>query len=475
MSANSSLVLVIDDEPDIRQLLSITLQRMGLTPYLAENIQQAHEALAEHEFQLCLSDLRLPDGSGLDIVNHLQTHQPNVPVIVITAHGSMDIAIKAMKLGAFDFINKPIDLQHLRSLINNAISTTSQVKDDVIPEIIGDCATTVTLKKEILKVSRSQAPVFIFGESGSGKELVARAIHNHSSRKNQPFIAINCGAIPKELMESEFFGHMKGSFTGAYEDKKGLFQTADGGTLLLDEIADLPLDMQVKLLRVIQEKTVRPVGAQKEIPFDVRIISATHKNLIDAVEAGLFRNDLFYRVNVININIPPLRERKDDIISLATFLLGKISERNNEPPYKLTKAALGALTQYHFPGNIRELENTLERACALSENHAINTENLIFSGQARDINGTHAASTSTDNTEIIDTDLIENSDARLLSEHYNPEEESIDSYLATIEKSILLKSLNKNRWNRTATAKELGITFRSIRYRLKKLGIDNIE
>jgi two-component system response regulator PilR (NtrC family) len=459
-------ILVIDDEPDIRQLLSITLSRMGFSSHCVENLKQSFQALNEHEFQLCLTDLKLPDGSGLDFVKKTQREHPNLPVIVITAHGSMDIAIQAMKHGAFDFINKPVDLQHLRGLINNALSSQKASTEDApISEIIGESTATQQLKEKINKVSKSQAPVFISGESGSGKELVARAIHQHSSRNEQVFIAVNCGAIPRELMESEFFGHSKGSFTSALQDKQGLFQAANGGTLLLDEIADLPLDMQVKLLRVIQEKSIRLIGTQVEIPIDVRIISATHHNLSEAVKNGTFRSDLYYRINVIDIAVPPLRERLSDITLLSSFILLKIAQQNNRStPTHITEEALQRLQRYDFPGNIRELENILERACALSENNKITIENLLFSEQSDIIS--NMPLTVDINNAAVNTKSINNTPT------FDASVQSIDGYLETIEKDILLTALNKNRWNRTATAKTLGITFRSLRYRLKKIGLD---
>lgn len=459
-------ILVIDDEPDIRQLLSITLTRMGLSAYCVENLKRAHAALKEHEFSLCLSDLKLPDGSGLDFVKVAQEHHPQLPIIVITAHGSMDIAITAMKYGAFDFINKPVDLHYLRTLINNALSSIPLPSNDnaIVPEIIGESAATLALKEKIVKVSRSQAPIFIFGESGSGKELVARAIHDHSSRKDQPFIAVNCGAIPKELMESEFFGHTKGSFTGASQDKEGLFQAANGGTLLLDEIADLPLDMQVKLLRAIQQKMIRPIGASSEQAIDVRILSATHQNLSHAIENGTFRSDLFYRINVIDITVPSLRQRTDDIALLSHFILQKIAEQNSVMSYLISNEAIQLLQTYDFPGNIRELENILERACALTEDNRIDVDNLLFSEQVLN----HITNNSVHDKAVI-PEQIQNSSQQI---HYDATVQSLDEYLASIEKEVLLKALEKNRWNRTATAKELQVTFRSLRYRLKKLEID---
>ena len=467
-TAIDNYVLIIDDEPDIRQLLSITITRMGLTPYNVENIKQAYDALAEKTFALCLTDFNLPDGSGLSIVEYCKEYHPTLPTIVITAHGSMDIAIGAMKAGAFDFINKPIDLKNLRVLINNAISTnqTSQQYTPDMSNIVGEGQTTQQLKQKIIQVSRSQAPILILGESGSGKELVARAIHSNSSRKNEPFIAVNCGAIPKELMENEFFGHLKGSFTGAHQDKTGLFQAAHGGTLLLDEIADLPLDMQVKLLRVIQEKKVRPVGGQTEIPFDVRIISATHKNLMDAVNNGHFRSDLFYRINVIDINVPPLRERKEDIALIAEGLLKKIAQKNKDVKKSLSDESLQQLIRYHFPGNVRELENILERACALTVNDRITQEYLSLSEPQ-----------ALDALVKNETSWIDKTDTKATPpiggiKPYDANKESIDQYLENIEREILIKQLEKNRWNRTVTAKSLGITFRSLRYRLKKLGLE---
>lgn len=455
-------ILIIDDEPDIRQLLSITVSRMGFSAYTADNIEQAYTALNEQEFQLCLTDLRLPDGSGLDIVQHIQKNSPEMPSIVITAHGSMDLAISAMKYGAFDFINKPVDLHHLRNLINNALSTNNEATESKqLFEIVGQSPTTNQLKQDIIKVSRSQAPVLIVGESGSGKELVARSIHTHSSRKDQAFIGVNCGAIPKDLVESELFGHMKGSFTGAHQDKQGLFQAANGGTLLLDEIADLPLDMQVKLLRVIQEKKIRPVGSQEEIPIDVRILSATHKNLAQAISNNTFRSDLYYRINVIDIQVPPLRDRLEDIQTICLSILKKISYQNNDKTKQISEQAIKTLQQYSFPGNVRELENILERACALNESNTIEPVNLLFP----ELPSTHIPEEKT----IAVPPTLQTVNSSL---NFDPKQQTIDEYLEATEKSILLTALEENRWNRTAAAKSLGITFRSLRYRLKKLEID---
>jgi len=461
-------ILIIDDEPDIRGLLSMTLERMGHNTVCTANINDSKIELSEKKFDLCLTDLKLPDGSGIDIVKLIQEKYTNTPVIVITAHGSMDIAIDAMKYGAFDFINKPVDLGHLRSLIANALKINDQdIKEDSVSDIVGASPLVVKLKENINKVSRSQAPVFIQGESGSGKELVARAIHKTSTRKNNAFIAVNCGAIPRELMESEFFGHAKGSFTGAHQDKQGLFQSAEGGSLFLDEVADLPMDMQVKLLRAIQEKTIRPVGSHKEITIDVRILSATHKNLLDAIQEGNFRNDLYYRINVIEIHVPPLRQRKEDLTLLTNTLLKRIADKNSTSISTISKNAIDTLKQYDFPGNIRELENILERACALCTDTGIETEDL-------QINRENFKIDASVNTHIT-AQHIEETDQQTerVSNQFNANTMSLDEHLDNIEKEIILDYLEQNRWNRTTTAKVLGVTFRSLRYRLKKLGIDD--
>lgn len=463
-------ILIIDDEPDIRGLLSMTLERMGYTTLCAENIKRAKELLSENTFNLCLTDLRLPDGSGIDIVKRIQQSEHQIPVIVITAHGSMDVAIEAMKVGAFDFINKPVDLNNLRSLINNALLINEKTPtSSSILDLVGESTAAIKLKENIAKVSRSQAPVFIHGESGSGKELVARAIHKASSRNNDSFVAVNCGAIPRELMESEFFGHTKGSFTGAHQDKLGLFQSAEGGTLFLDEVADLPMEMQVKLLRAIQEKSIRPVGSQKEMPINVRILSATHKNLLEQIQKDQFRNDLYYRINVIEINVPSLRERKSDISLLTNTLLKKIATKNSEDMCNITDDALALLSAYSFPGNVRELENILERASALCNNDTIEIDDLQLNRRASD---TYVAPQQHTNT-LPPVNAVRKDDDASISHNYNAAIESLDNYLEKIEKNIILEHLEKHRWNRTSTAKKLGITFRSLRYRMKKLGIDD--
>ncbi len=445
---NRPLTLVIDDEPDIRELLEITLNRMNIRTICAENIASAKLLLAQHKFDLCLTDMKLPDGNGLDLVEYIQKSATPLPVAVITAHGNMDIAIKAMKTGAFDFLSKPVDLTVLRHLVNNALKLSEQSHQNkdrrTRHTLLGDSQLMRDIRTKIEKVARSQAPVYISGESGSGKELVAKLIHKQSPRHDAPFIAINCGAIPHELMESEFFGHKKGSFTGATTDKKGLFQAADGGTLFLDEVADLPLSLQVKLLRAIQEKKIRVLGEQQETAINVRLLSATHKNLNQMVEDGEFRQDLYYRINVIELITPPLRDRASDIPELAEHLLSKLSTNNNQQQPTLSEHAITALKHYHFPGNVRELENILERALALYDGNIIEQEDLNLS---------------------VNTDLPN-------AEQFDPSQSSLEDYLEKIEKEALSRALEENRWNKTATAKHLGLSFRSLRYRLKKLGLD---
>ena len=444
-----SLALIVDDEPDIRELLELTLDRMDIQTHSAENIEDAKALLQQKPFDLCLTDMKLPDGNGLELVDYIQKMPSPIPVAVITAHGSMDTAILAMKKGAFDFVSKPIDLAGLRQLINSALKLSSP---DLPKErrtrntLLGDSSVMRDIRSRIDKLARSQAPVYISGESGSGKELVARLIHQQSSRSDKPFVAINCGAIPHELMESEFFGHKKGSFTGAVSDKKGLFQAADGGTLFLDEVADLPQPLQVKLLRAIQEKRVRPVGEQLEIPVDVRLLSATHRNLADMVKAGVFRQDLYYRINVIDLVLPPLRERSADIPLLTEHVLTKLTADNNKPG--ISASALAALQRYRFPGNVRELENILERALALYDGNTIEVD---------DLNLPLVASNSNGNTEQPD---------------YDPALESLEDYLDGIERKAITTALEENKWNKTAAAKQLGLTFRSFRYRLKKLNME---
>jgi two-component system, NtrC family, response regulator PilR len=445
-------VLVVDDEPDIRELLSITLQRMELNPKTANNLAVAQRLLKTEPFDLCLTDMQLPDGDGLELVEWMQQYTPTVPVAVITAHGNMETAVRALKLGAFDFVSKPLDLAGLRKLVAAAIKLSGSNDADTSvfgPRLLGASAAMQHLREMIGRVARSQAPVHIFGESGTGKELVAKLIHESGPRRDGPFVPVNCGAIPTELMESEFFGHKRGSFTGAVSDKKGLIQSAEGGTLFLDEIADLPLHMQVKLLRVIQEKAVRAVGEQQEVGIDVRILSATHKNLAQLVAEGKFREDLFYRVNVIEMRVPSLRERPEDIPELAESVLRRLGRRMKIIPPMLGKDALAALDRYAFPGNVRELENILERAITLTAGGEISAADIQLRST---VHGPTGPGTAADDA--------------------SPATGALGDHLEDIEREAIVRALEQNRYNKTATAKALGMTFRALRYRIKKLGIE---
>jgi len=451
---SSPAILIIDDEPDIRELLAMTVRRMGLDAFCAESLDGARRMLEKRRFDFCLTDMKLPDGTGLQLIEHVQQRHEGMPVAVITAFGSVDLAIESMKAGAFDFLTKPIDLERLRNLVSNALrlgaaNATLQCPDQV--QLLGDTAPMVQLRQQIVRLSRSQAPVYITGESGTGKELVARLLHANGPRAAGPFVPVNCGAIPGELMESEFFGHRKGSFTGAVADKQGLFQAAHGGTLFLDEVADLPLPMQVKLLRAIQEKAVRAVGSEQESRVDVRILSATHKNLAEEVEQGLFRRDLFYRINVIELRVPSLRERAADIPLIAEACIRRLAEEYSTAAPRLHEDALQALAAYAFPGNVRELENILERAFTLCDGNVIRAPDLRLPG-ANAASSSHAAIAPGELAELPDVPLEE--------------------YLEGIERRAIMRALELERWNRTAAARRLGMTFRSLRYRLKKLGID---
>jgi two-component system response regulator PilR (NtrC family) len=439
-------VLVVDDEPDLCELLSITLQRMNLDPRTAGSLGEARRMLKTDRYDLCLTDMQLPDGDGLELVKWMQQYSPTVPVAVITAHGNMQIAVRALKLGAFDFVSKPLELAGLRKLVATAIRLSEDHEGDTTllgPRLLGASAAMQSLREMIGRVARSQAPVHIYGESGTGKELVAQLIHASGPRRGGPFVPVNCGAIPNELLESELFGHKRGSFTGAVSDKKGLIPAAEGGTLFLDEIADLPLHMQVKLLRVIQEKAVRPVGDQLEVAVDVRILSATHRNLAQLVADGKFREDLFYRVNVIELRVPSLRERPDDVPELAEAVLRRLSRRMKITPPKLSKDALRALERYAFPGNVRELENILERAITLSTGGEVSLSDI----QLRPTPGGASAAGAANGTALGDQ-------------------------LEDLERDAILKALEQTRHNKTAAAKVLGMTFRALRYRIKKLGIE---
>ena len=449
---STHLALVVDDEPDIRELLELTLGRMNIETRSAADLKHAHALLAKERFDVCLTDMRLPDGNGIDLVRHIQQHDLNIPIAVITAYGNMESAVEALKAGAFDFVSKPVDLQVLRNLIGSVLKLTGNYPDRdrrSRDTLLGESRVMRNVRSTVEKLSRSQAPVYISGESGTGKELVAKLIHTKGPRSDCPFVPVNCGAIPTELMESEFFGHKKGSFTGAFSDKDGLFQIAAGGTLFLDEIAELPLHMQVKLLRTIQEKAVRPVGAQQEIPTDVRILSATHKNLGQLVESGQFRQDLYYRLNVIELQVPSMRERRDDIPMLVEHFLKQLARRD-DIHYRIADDALKALSQYPFPGNVRELENVLERATTLCEGSLISSSDLQLP-----------------HTPMADNDQREESTPEL-----EPGALTLDSYMDTIEKEALLKALEQTRYNKTAAARLLGLSFRALRYRLKKLGLE---
>lgn len=466
--------LIVDDEPDIRELLEITLGRMNIDTASAEDVTSAKVLLEAQSFDFCLSDMNLPDGNGIELVQHINDHYPHVPVAMITAHGSMESAVEALKAGAFDFVSKPVKLDQLRNLVDTALNLKPlDGKSDInAPSLLGEASAMKVLRKQISKLARSQAPIYISGESGSGKELVARSIHENGPHQDGPFVPVNCGAIPSELMESEFFGHTKGSFTGAVSDKEGLFQAANGGTLFLDEVADLPLPMQVKLLRGIQEKAIRPIGGQQEISVDVRILSATHKDLAKEVELGNFRQDLFYRINVIELSVPSLRERVDDIPILADSLLGRIAEEYEMPAPKISSDALKMLQGYNFPGNVRELENILERAVTLCENDVITAEDLQLGGAALAPVTTEPLETKTEpqGGSSTESPTPSGEDARKLS--LPEDEESLDSYLENIEKNVIVEALEATRWNKTAAAKNLGITFRALRYKLKKLGLE---
>jgi two-component system response regulator PilR (NtrC family) len=466
--------LVVDDEPDIRELLEITLGRMDIETHSAENLAKARQLLGEVAFDFCLTDMNLPDGNGIDLVQHISDEFPHLPVAMITAHGSMESAVDALKAGAFDFVSKPLNVELLRRLVVNALNLKPlEAIPKASPEgtsLLGDTQIMVSLRKQIAKLARSQAPIYVSGESGSGKELVARLIHEQGPHADAPFIPVNCGAIPSELMESEFFGHKKGSFTGASGDKEGLFQAANGGTLFLDEVADLPLPMQVKLLRAIQEKAVRSLGEQKEIPVDVRILSATHKDLASEVDAGNFRQDLYYRINVIELKVPSLRDRNEDIPLLAEHLLARIAADYQMEVPGITADAMQALQAYQFPGNVRELENVLERAFTLCENDLINPDDLNLSQGAKI--PTQAVAAPREESEP-DDESRDPADTETPSGISMPDgAESLDSYLEDIERNVIIEALEATRWNKTAAAKKLGITFRALRYKLKKLELE---
>ena len=450
MNKSKNQVLIVDDEADIREVLELTLGRMNLETRAAANLEEARDLLHEHKFDLCLTDMRLPDGNGIDLVRFIQDKYPYLPVAVITAFGNMETAITALKAGAFDFVSKPLDLNDLRNIVRSALRVThtpaaaAGAAPTGVKKLLGESPAILKVRTMIERLARGQAPVYVSGESGTGKELAARLIHELGPRADKPFVPVNCGAIPESLMESEFFGHKKGSFTGAVQDKDGLFKAADGGTLFLDEVGDLPLPMQVKLLRAIQEKSVRPVGAQTEIKVDVRVLSATHKELQGLVNMGKFRQDLYYRLNVIELHIPPLRERPEDIPLLAEQLCARLAGQLGMTAPQLTVGVIEAFRGYDFPGNVRELENILERALTLC-------------------NG----------SEITVGDLqLPQIEAARAEDGAFTDKESLDDYLERLERSAIEKALTKANQNKTAAAKLLGISFRALRYKLEKLGIE---
>lgn len=454
-------VLIVDDEADIRELLELTLGRMNLETRAAENVDQARHLLDTFKFDLCLTDMRLPDGNGLEVVRYIQEKFPYLPVAVITAHGNMETAITALKAGAFDFVAKPININDLRNLVRTALlvgksaagaPALAGAKSSSAHKLLGDSEAIQKVRSLIERLARGQAPVYISGESGTGKELAARLIHELGPRVDKPFIPVNCGAIPEQLMESEFFGHKKGSFTGAVGDKEGLFKAAEGGTLFLDEVGDLPLHMQVKLLRAIQEKSVRPVGSQTEVRVDVRILSATHKNLHNLVREGKFRQDLYYRLNVIELSIPNLRARPSDIPILAEQICTRLADSFGGKQPRLSKDAIKALSDYDFPGNVRELENVLERALTLCDGGEITASDLRLPEREP-------------MPKVLFSDDNEGDDSFT-------GDEPLESFLERMERKAIEEALVQTQQNKTAAAKLLGITFRALRYKLEKLGIE---
>lgn len=463
---STPLILLVDDEEDLCTLMSMTLSRMGMQTHVAHQITQAKKLLAENNYNACLTDFNLPDGNGIELVQHISEKYPQIPVAVLTAYGNMDIAISSLKAGAFDFVNKPIKQNHLQQLLDKALNQpqilTESNNENLLENkmLIGQSVPIQQLKTTLKKIARSQAPVFITGESGTGKEVVANLVHRLSNRNEGPFIAINCGAIPSELMESELFGHKKGSFTGATQDKQGLIQSAHGGSLFLDEIADLPLNMQVKLLRAVQEKRIRPLGSDTEIDVDFRVISASHQDLEALVQQGRFRQDLFFRIHVMDLVLPPLRDRGNDILLLAEHFIQRVSQEWRISPKYLTDKAKILLLEQYYPGNVRELRNIIERAMALSDDKSINIQHL---------QSTPLKQFSIQTEEITQTP--EYKYEKTLNTHKLPTE-GLELYLEKIEKEILLNALNLTHWNRTLAAKKLGMSFRSLRYRLKKFELD---
>ena len=447
LDIDNKKILLIDDEEDIRDMLSIMISRFNYDTITAEDYRTAKEQLNNKHIHMCITDMNLPDGSGIDVIEHIAKNHPDIPVAVFTAHGNIDLAVTCLQKGAFDFISKPVMSAELKRVLDQGVNL-SNVTDSTSnrSKLLGESEAMQAVRTTINKIARSQAPVFITGPSGSGKELAAKQIHQKSTRQDAPFIAINCGAIPSELMESEFFGHKKGSFTGANADKKGLFQSAHTGTLFLDEVADLPLDMQVKLLRAIQEKKIRPIGSNIEEDIDVRILSATHKDLKKLIQDEKFREDLFFRINVIPLSMPSLLERPEDIGVLAEHIIEKINLQNPESRSVLSADSLKALQQYTFPGNVRELENILERACALSDSKTINANDLMLENEFHD--------------------------DRIHKHEPSQKNGNIEQLLMQTEKEAIQKALEKTGGNKTKAAELLGISFRSLRYKLTKIDIN---
>jgi two-component system response regulator PilR (NtrC family) len=462
-------VLIVDDEPDLVELVALTLARMGLASASTGTLRDAQKQLLAESFDLVLCDMRLPDGDVLDLLEWMQARLPGLPCAVITAHGNVETAVRALKLGAFDFVSKPLNLAELRRMITSALKLAGRPDEDGFswrgPRLLGRSAPMQQLREMIARVARSQAPVHIAGESGTGKELVARLIHLSGPRSEGPFIAVNCGAIPGELMESEFFGHKRGSFTGAVADKKGLVQSAGGGTLFLDEVADLPLHMQVKLLRVIQEKSVRPVGETEEQEVDVRLLSATHKQLSELVAMGAFREDLYYRINVIELRVPSLRERAEDIPELAAHILARLGRRSGNGAMEITPEALARLAGYAFPGNVRELENILERALTLSLDGKIRADDIRLRAMTRgDADGNPAPVAVQGAAAAKAAGAPESAPAAAAG--------PLGDRLEDMERDAIVRALEQTRYNKTAAARLLGVSFRALRYRIKKLGIE---
>ena len=476
-SASPFSLLVIDDEPDLRTLYELTLLREGYDIDTAGSVGEAIERLDARPYSLVISDMRLPDGTGLDVLRRLEEAGRSEKAIVITAYGSAENAVEALKAGAYDYLTKPVDLKQFRAAVASALGrgapaavpeparsrpAAAAPPSRALERMAGQSAAMRQVRALVAKVARSMAPVLISGESGTGKELVARAVHESSPRATGPFVAVNCSAIPEQLLEAEFFGYRKGAFTGANDDREGFFQAAAGGSLFLDEIGDLPLSMQSKLLRVIQERAVRPVGAVAELPVNVRILSATHRDLGAEVQARRFRQDLYYRLNVIQIIVPPLRERLEDLAAIASQVLDRIArEAGVSPPPRLTPAALERLNRYAFAGNVRELENLLHRAVALSGGDAIDAGDLhLPDEQPAETDARDAAPDPA--TDAAAPEPLP-ADAALPAD--------LAAHLDGVEREILVRALEHHHYNRTAAGASLGLTLRQMRYRMARLGV----